>query len=200
MKAILEHIGRLARMSVLDTEVDGSNPGNSMLFPWARHFIRVASVDSAVKWVPGGDNLVKDVQCYDLFGGIALKNHAFSFIGVIIDNELNFNQYLDDMSTKATNLLNLSRRSLHMCSKEAKDSAYNMIVRPHLEYASTCWTPYTKRNLDKLEAVQHRAARFVLNFYDYHPTADLSAKFRKLYNGIHCNTVELLQICVCSIS
>ena len=28
----LEHIGRLARMSVLDTEVDGSNPGSSMFF------------------------------------------------------------------------------------------------------------------------------------------------------------------------
>ena len=27
------YIGRLARMSVLDTEVDGSNPGSSMLFP-----------------------------------------------------------------------------------------------------------------------------------------------------------------------
>ena len=52
-------------MSVLDTEVDGSNPGSSTLFPWARNIIRIASVDSAVKWVPGGDNLVKDVQCYD---------------------------------------------------------------------------------------------------------------------------------------
>ena len=66
-------------MSVLDAEVDGSNPGSSMLFPWARHFIRIASVDWAVKWVPGGDNLVKDVQCYELFGGIALINRAFSF-------------------------------------------------------------------------------------------------------------------------
>ena len=28
-----KHIGRLARMSVLDTEVDGSNPSSSMLFP-----------------------------------------------------------------------------------------------------------------------------------------------------------------------
>ena len=26
-------IGRLARMSILDTEVDGSNPGSNMLFP-----------------------------------------------------------------------------------------------------------------------------------------------------------------------
>ena len=29
----LEHIGRLARMSVLDTEVDGSNPDIIMLCP-----------------------------------------------------------------------------------------------------------------------------------------------------------------------
>ena len=64
------------------------------------------------------------------------------------DNKLNFNQHIDDMSKKATNLLNLCRRNLHMCSKKAKNSAYNMIVRPHLEYASTCWNPYTKRNID----------------------------------------------------
>ena len=35
-----------------------------------------------MKGVPGGDNLVKDAQCYELFGGIALKNHAFSFISL----------------------------------------------------------------------------------------------------------------------
>ena len=66
-----------------------------------------------------------------------------------------------------------------MCSKEVKNSAYNMIVRPHLEYASTCWNPYTKRNIDSLEAAQRREARFVLRFYDYHPTADLSGKILK---------------------
>ena len=83
------------------------------------------------------------------------------------------------MSQKATNLLNLCRCNLHMCSKEVKNSAYSMIVRPHLEYASTCWNPYTRHNIDKLETVQRRAARFVLKFYDYHPTADLSGKIQK---------------------
>ena len=73
-------------------------------------------------------------------------------------------------------ILNLYRRNLHMCSKEVKNTAYNMIVRPHIEYASTCWNPYTKRNIDKLEVVQRRAARFVLIFYVYRPTADLSGK------------------------
>ena len=46
----------------LDTKVDGSNVGISMLRPWARYRIRSDSVDSAVKWAQGGDNLVKGVQ------------------------------------------------------------------------------------------------------------------------------------------
>ena len=81
------------------------------------------------------------------------------------------------MSKKATTLLNLCRRSLHMCSKEVKNSAYNMIVSPHLEYDSACWKPYTKRNVDKHEAVQRRAARFVLIFYDYRPVEKSNMDF-----------------------
>ena len=60
-----------------DTVVDGSDPGFSMLYPCARHFFRIASVDSAVKWVPGGDSFMKGAQCYEFFGGIALRYHAF---------------------------------------------------------------------------------------------------------------------------
>ena len=66
-------IGVVVRMSILYTKVAGSNLSINMFSPWARDFIRIASVDSAVKWVPGGDNLMKGVQCYELFGGIALK-------------------------------------------------------------------------------------------------------------------------------
>ena len=86
-----------------------------------------------------------------------------------------------------------------MCSKEDKNSAY-MIVRPHLEYASTCWNPYTKHNIDKLEAVQRRAARFVLNFYDFHTTADLSGKIQKTLQWDSLQNRKLLQIFACSIN
>ena len=54
-----------------------------------------------------------------------------------------------------------------------------MIVCPHLEYASICWKPYTKHSIEKVEAVHFSAARFVLNFYDVHPTADLCGKIQK---------------------
>ena len=43
-----------------------------------------------------------------------------SYLRAIIDNKLSFNQHIDDMSKKATNLVNLYCCTLHMCSKEIK--------------------------------------------------------------------------------
>ena len=39
--------------------------------------------------------------------------------------------------------------------------AYTTLVRPHLENASVAWDPYTEGNIEQIEAVQHRSARFV---------------------------------------
>ena len=43
--------------------------------------------------------------------------------------------------------------------------AYKSFVRPLTEYSSAVWDPYTKKNINKLESVQKRAARFILNDY-----------------------------------
>ena len=34
-----------------------------------------------------------------------------------------------------------------------------------LEYASVVWSPFTQSNIDKIEKVQHKTARFVFNDY-----------------------------------
>ena len=34
-------------------------------------------------------------------------------------------------------------------------------IRPHLEYACSVWDPHTKKNIQSIEKVQRRAARFV---------------------------------------
>ena len=46
------------------------------------------------------------------------------------------------------------------------------MVRPVLEYALTILDPYTQTNINKLEAVQRRAARFVTG--DYRTTSSVS--------------------------
>jgi len=75
--------------------------------------------------------------------------------------------------------LTLCRRNLHLCSPQIKENAYKSIIRPHLEYASPAWNPHTSRNINKLEAVQRRAARFVMNDYNYGPNSNLSDNITK---------------------
>ena len=89
------------------------------------------------------------------------------YLGVIIDSKLNFNKHTDVICKKANSALSFLRRNLLSCNSKIKSDAYLMYVRPILEYAICSWSPHSRRNIDKLEAVQRRAARFVLGNYHY---------------------------------
>jgi len=62
------------------------------------------------------------------------------------------------------------RRNTYCCSQKAKKNlAYLSLVRPHLEYAAAAWDPYMymAKDIQQLERVQRRAARFVKKDYRY---------------------------------
>ena len=48
-----------------------------------------------------------------------------------------------------------------------RETAYNMLVCPQLEYAAPVWDPYTKEKTLQLEKIQRRAARWMTSNYDY---------------------------------
>ena len=57
--------------------------------------------------------------------------------------------------------------------KDLKDTAtlktlFCSLVRSNLEYCSVVWSPFIKRNIDKLERIQHRATKFILKSNDQH--------------------------------
>ena len=96
------------------------------------------------------------------------------YLGIILDSKLTFNEHVESICAKATRTLNLCRRNLSMCPPASREIAYKALVRPLLEYASTAWSPYTMKNINKLENVQRRAARWVLGNYTYGPNAHLT--------------------------
>ena len=51
------------------------------------------------------------------------------------------------------------------CTPYAKELAYTSLVRPLLEYATPAWDPYCAKDINKLEMVQRRAARFAKSDY-----------------------------------
>ena len=66
---------------------------------------------------------------------------------------------------KANGSLTFLRRNLASCPRDIKTQSYLALVRPILEYVSTSWDPYTKSNIQQLDAVQRRAARFMTGNY-----------------------------------
>lgn len=100
------------------------------------------------------------------------------YLGLTISKNLSWNNQVNNITKKANSTLAFLRRNIRNCPQTAKTQAYNTVVRPSLEYASTVWDPHTQANINKVESIQRRAARFVTNNYD--PRASVATLLQDL--------------------
>ena len=100
------------------------------------------------------------------------KVQILSNIGLTLTPALKFNSHINNVIAKGNSVLGLLRRNLKISSQAVKTKAYQSLVRPHLKYASTVWSPHTSDNTKNVEMVQRRAARYVCNHW--HNTSSVS--------------------------
>ena len=70
------------------------------------------------------------------------------------------------------------KRNLKIKSSAVKSHAYKAFVIPTLEYASAVWDPHTRTQINQIEKVQRRAARYVTN--RYHNTSSVTDMLHNL--------------------
>ena len=87
------------------------------------------------------------------------------YLGLTFTNKLQWDQHINSITSKANKTLGFLHRNLKIPSIRIKEQAYFTLARPLVEYASTVWDPYTQTDIhvNKVEAVQRRAARYVAN-------------------------------------
>jgi hypothetical protein len=118
---------------------------------------------------------------YHLHGHSLQTVNSAKYLGVTITSDLSWNKHVDVIAHRANSCLAFLRRNLKISSPKIKNTAYKALIRPHLEYASTVWDPYTAKNINRLEAVQRRAARWVLAKHRRGPdTTPVSAMLEQL--------------------
>ena len=107
---------------------------------------------------------------YTLHGQVLEVVTSAKYLGVdisCISSGLSWNPHIDRISKNATRTLNFIQRNIRTKNQKVRETAYNTLVRPQLEYAAPVWDPHTKKKVLQLEKVQRRAARWTTSSFDY---------------------------------
>ena len=98
---------------------------------------------------------------YKLNDHVLEKVHDSPYLGLTISDDLKWGPHINKCSKKANSSLGFLKRNLRHCPQNCKRLAYISLVRSIVEYGGTIWDPYLQKDVDCLENVQRRAARFI---------------------------------------
>ena len=101
------------------------------------------------------------IHAYKIINQPFIQSNVENTLGVNIANKLSWNIHTLSTIKKANNSLSFLRRNITSCPQDIKPQTYKTVLRPILEYAGTAWDPHTATNINQLEAVRRRDARFV---------------------------------------
>jgi hypothetical protein len=87
------------------------------------------------------------------------------YLGITIAEDLKWNSHINNITKKANTTLCFLRRNLRSCLPSSRRSAYVSLIRPALEYGTVVWNPCQRTDINTIERVQHRAARFITGDY-----------------------------------
>ena len=120
----------------------------------------------------------KIIHQYTLHDQPLVETETAKYLGITLTPDLKWNKHINNITNKANSMLGILRRNLRISSHTVKTHAYQALVRPHMEYASSVWDPHTQCHTIKLVMVQRHAARYVCN--RWHNTSSVTEMVNQL--------------------
>ena len=103
------------------------------------------------------------------------------YLGVTIEDDLSWTKHINITTRKANQTFGFLKRNIRVHNKDLKSVAYKTLVRPQLEYTSTVWYPHTTTDINKVDAVLRKAARWATR--DYRHISSVTAMLKDLNWG-----------------
>jgi hypothetical protein len=95
------------------------------------------------------------------------KVSNFMDLGVIVSDDLTWDEHINNCTSRANKRLGMIKRCIgYKCSEMVKLKCYTSMVRPLVEYNTVVWSCNTKKILSKVESLQRRATKFILNDFN----------------------------------
>ena len=121
---------------------------------------------------------------------INLKSHHKD-LGIVVSDDLQWHLHHNYILDKSYKILGMIRRTFGKSnSVTTKAKLYTSLIRSQLAYCSIIWRLYLIQDIIKLESIQHRATKFIMNDY----TSD--------YNSclLHLNLLPLMYMYLKSLT
>jgi hypothetical protein len=93
-------------------------------------------------------------------------------LGVIVDEHLSFSEHIHEKINIAYSMLGIMKRNFASIDKTAFTMLYKSLVRSHLEYANSVWSPHSQTLKREIEKVQKRATKMVKTYKNLHTGKD----------------------------
>jgi len=104
---------------------------------------------------------VKDPLNYSLMDTLIPEANSCKYLGIILCSDLSWADHVNYTVKKAWKALHFTMRILRKGNSNTKSLAYVSLVRPILEYGASCWDSYREGQINALDRVQKKAAKFV---------------------------------------
>lgn len=88
---------------------------------------------------------------------------TFKYLGVIIDNELSFKMHYDYIHKKLNKKVGYFYRIGRNLNYKSRLLVYNAVILPHLQYCCSILALFNKTQINKLQILQNRCLRRILN-------------------------------------
>ena len=138
---------------------------------------------------PPLENILPEIQFYYSMNGNMLEYcNSEKDLGIHINGRLNFSYHCEMLYSKANQKFGLLKRTCHFVNNpRMKRALYLTLVRSIFEHCPIVWRPSSNTAVDRLEGIQKRALKWILNdVYTHYSSSNLYY--------VHCKQLNILPI------
>ena len=89
-------------------------------------------------------------------------------LGVEIDEHLNWEKHIECIASKVSSGIGALKKLKEFVNRDTLVLVYNALIQPHFDYCCEVWDELGKGLSERLQKLQNRAARLIMNFKNEH--------------------------------
>ena len=139
---------------------------------------------SKTKYMLFSNRTTRDINI-EISATLIERKHTERFLGVIIDDQLNFNQHRATLASKIARNAGVIYKVKGIVPLNVIKTLYNSFIQSHLVYCSNVWGLGSKRSVERIFTAQKRAIRGVkqgfVNYFYKKDTGELPAHTKNIF-------------------